>query len=219
MNFKPGKIFPEVNGPKIFLIGYNKCGTKTFHDFFRKNGLRSLHFRKKYGPFKGAHLARSMEENSKSGKNILDGVSRYQVYSDMVYVDNDTAIEANKFFRELDSHYPGSHFIFNDRPVEDWIRSRINHVGGPYNSFIERWQNATGLSREAVIDFWRTEYFQHKKQVLEYFQGRPDFMHFDLTRHSVSDLVSFLSPAYRLDADKWAVKGTTKERNRKYKLT
>ena len=211
-------ILRKASNPKIFLICFNKCGTKTFHDFFRKNGLKSLHFRQKFGPFKGAYLAKSMEANFNCGKKILDGISQYNVYSDMVYVDGKISIEANKLFRELDKNYPGSHFIFNDRPVDDWIQSRLNHESGPYGSFTGRWQSATGLSREKVIDSWRTGYFQHKEQVFKYFQGRSDFMHFDLNKKSVTDVVSFLNSEYKLDPKKWVMRGSTLERNKKYRF-
>ena len=30
---------------KLFFIGFNKCGTKTFHNFFQRNGYLSVHGR------------------------------------------------------------------------------------------------------------------------------------------------------------------------------
>ena len=31
--------------PRIFLIGFNKCGTTSFHDYFKANGIASVHWR------------------------------------------------------------------------------------------------------------------------------------------------------------------------------
>ena len=31
--------------PHIFLIGFNKCGTTSFHNYFKANGISSVHWR------------------------------------------------------------------------------------------------------------------------------------------------------------------------------
>ena len=31
---------------RIFLIGHNKCGTRSFHKLLRKNGYSSIHYDK-----------------------------------------------------------------------------------------------------------------------------------------------------------------------------
>ena len=33
----------DRNPLRIFLIGFNKCGTTSFHDYFKANGIRSVH--------------------------------------------------------------------------------------------------------------------------------------------------------------------------------
>ena len=43
-------------------------------------------------------------------------------------------------------------------------------------------------------------------------------MHFDLNKKTVIDVVSFLNSEYKLDSKKWAMRGSTLERNKKYRF-
>lgn len=203
--------------PKIFVIGFNKCGTKSLHHFFQENGYLSAHsitsFDKMLG---GPPLAKRMQINRQSGRPLLTGFSHYEVYSDMVYLTEKEFIEANGWFIELAEQYPDAFFIFNDRPVEKWISSRLQHEGGPRGSFVMRYAKACGVSTEEAPNRWALEYAAHKDKVLAYFVAHPRFMRFELEKHGPLDLCSFLRDHFQLEPSRWVHRGKSSERRLKY---
>ena len=114
---------------KIFIIGFNKCGTRTLHHFFKKNGLDSRHYICK-NKNKNKNIASQIYKNKYENKLLLDGIDHYDVYSDMENIHSVTLLYAQYLFKELDTQYPNSKFILNTRNVEKWLTSRQNHPGG-----------------------------------------------------------------------------------------
>jgi hypothetical protein len=53
-----------------FLIGHNKCGTRSFHKLLRKNGYSSIHY-------DSGLLARRIQANLTFSMPLLDGVNGY----------------------------------------------------------------------------------------------------------------------------------------------
>lgn len=201
--------------PKLFFIGFNKTGTKTLHSFFRDNGYLSVHSSSYMAQRLGLPpIARLMQQNQQKGLPLLTGLDHYDVYSDMIYLTETELFEANGLFRELDAENPGAYFVFNDRPVEKWIRSRLSHEGGPRGSFVGRYAKAFGISEAEAPERWRAHYQRHKADVLDYFAGKPRFMLFDIETGDPAELVRFLAPAFRLDAGKWAHHGSAAARHR-----
>ena len=82
---------------RIFLIGHNKCGTRSFHKLLRKNGYSSIHYDK-------GRLARRIQANFTFSKPLLDGVDDYCGYTDMELCGE---FYAYRFFPLLDLQYPG----------------------------------------------------------------------------------------------------------------
>ena len=106
---------------KIFQIGFNRCGTRTLHHYFSRNGLRAVHWDE-------GRLARRMFANLASGNNLLEGYEQFDVFTDMEYLDDfGTYLEAYKLFPQLAAQYPNAIFILNTRNREAWIRSRLTH--------------------------------------------------------------------------------------------
>jgi hypothetical protein len=201
--------------PKLFFIGFNKTGTKTLHSFLIDNGYLAVHSSSFMArKLKLPPLAKLMEENHKAGRMLLAGFDHYDAFSDLVYLTDSEFIEANGWFRELHAQHPGAYFVFNDRPVEKWIRSRLNHEGGPRGSFVKRYAKAMGIAESEAPDRWRAHYARHKAAVLDYFKGNPRFMLFDIESGSPQDLVRFLAPDYRLDARLWSHHGSAAQRHR-----
>ena len=62
-----GNAFGKQVPGRIFLIGYNKCGTRSFYKLLRKNGYSSIHYDK-------GRLARRIKANFTFSKPLLDGV-------------------------------------------------------------------------------------------------------------------------------------------------
>jgi hypothetical protein len=201
--------------PKVFFIGFNKCGTKTVHHFFQANGYLSLHCVSWLAEeMKRPNLAKRMDTNVKAMRPILAGLAHYDFFSDMTHITDGEMIEGNRYFRELAREYPDAYFVFNDRPIENWVRSRMNH-DGPRGSFMRQYSSATVVPLADVPAHWRTLYGEHKTAVLRHFRGNPRFMVFDIEDDDPNALTSFLAPHYKLDASRWKHRGSTQERRRK----
>jgi hypothetical protein len=199
--------------PKLFFIGFNKCGTKTLHHFFRRNGYLCIHSRSWWAKHThGLTAAQMMKDNQLANRPILAGLSRYEVFSDLNFVTDSEIIEANSYFREMHQDHPDAYFVFNDRPVKNWIRSRLSHEGGKHGSFVKKFENALKLSRDEVIAFWEKDYERHKKDVVEYFQNHPRFMIYNIETDKPDRLLAFLSNDFNLNASMWEHRGSSQER-------
>ena len=106
---------------KIFQIGFNKCGTKTLHHYFSRNGIKSVHWDE-------GRLAQRMFTNLATGKKLVAGYEQFDVFTDMEFLSKSGIyLEAYKLFPHLTSQYPEALFILNTRNREAWIRSRLEH--------------------------------------------------------------------------------------------
>jgi len=187
---------------KIFVIGFNRCGTRTLHYFFKKNGLRCIHW-------DGDNLVNVMERNMAAGNKLLYGgrtvnVSvnsdcRYesaQVFSDLTchYLDKD----AKDYYKILDGDYKSSKFILNIRNIEDWISSRKKHSNGAVLQTLKAYHNC---STEDLENIWRDMWRQSIDEITEYFSDRPnDLLIFNIDTDGVEKITSFLEVEYTLDA-------------------
>lgn len=142
---------------KYFQIGFNKCGTSSIARFFSHNGIRCVDWDR-------GRLARRMKENLNSGRNILDGYSHYDAFTDMESVTNREVVEGYKYFPQILDQIPHSMFILNTRDVDRWIRSRLNH--GPYAANYMTALNIENLSE--LVAYWREEWDAHHKAVIKH---------------------------------------------------
>jgi hypothetical protein len=182
---------------KIFLIGFNKTGTTTLHHFFRRNGLRSAHFRAN-----GRLIAAEMSRNVSRDTNILKGIEGFTVYSDLCLQTADVWLEANTYFPVMFRQYPRSYFILSDRNVERWIASRLHH-----GNLAQRAHAYYGTEDDVKIgDIWRKAYAEHKEAAEVFFRDKPRFLVFDIENHEPSRIASFLAPDFRINAAKFAWK-------------
>jgi hypothetical protein len=112
---------------KIFQIGFNRCGTTSIYDFFKKscvNNLKCVHW-------DNGNIAKTIFKNNNNGRPPLYN-SKYLLYD---FIGDMEANIDNKiyYFAFLDSyslldlHYPNSKFILNTRNKENWINSRLRH--------------------------------------------------------------------------------------------
>lgn len=191
--------------PYVFVIGFNKTATTTLHHFFQANGFPSVHW-------DDNKLAATMLENCLHDRRVLTGYDhRYRVFSDMISQTWRLRFEANSLFRILDTDYPGSFFIYNNRPLEDWLSSRWKKPCARYNTTnVElemRILNTT--DRLAVLRRWKREREDFEREVREYFAGRDNFLEFDIrdtdAPHKISRLLG-----RPLDASHWSHQRTNK---------
>lgn len=129
---------------KIFVIGFNKTATTTFHHLFMKVGLSSYH--------------------STDWENKID---TFQCFS-----DGDSHIKENHQmnFKNLETQYPKALFILNTRELEPWLLSRAKH--GMWvmrkNSIFE-WPPTTQEYKS-----WISKRIYHHNNVLNYFQDKTE---------------------------------------------
>ncbi|CAO1665032.1 sulfotransferase [Salinicola sp. NYA28a] len=184
----------KSNG-KIFVIGFNKTATRSFHDFFVKNGLKGVHW-------KDGDLAIDIAKNISSFQDPISGYEEFDVFSDIECVTrkDKPCIEGYKYFKSFFQWHPESKFILNTRNIEDWLKSRERHAGGLY---LDWYKYHYALDKEKVLEQWRLDYYHHHFQVLDFFKDKPaSLLTYDIDRHEPSRLVDFfggrcdLNPGY-----------------------
>jgi len=142
---------------KIFQIGFNKCGTKSLHYFFEQNGYNSFHWKDK----KGRKLDDVLYNNHSKGINLLETCEDFTFFCDSNFIQ--------RHFELLEMSFPDAKFIFNIRPVKDWLVSRFNHAGGVTKNYYMKTYNTP---ENEIVKFWEVEWKLHEMRVRNYFQGQ-----------------------------------------------
>ncbi len=132
---------------KVFCIGFNKTGTNTLTRIFKQLGLKALH--------KGCGWNRIAYPHSRcfhtkwwgdGDREILD---QYTAFSD----------GENHALEVLDSLYPNSKFILNNRNLRKWLLSRLKHRGRKFDRHLIEFSI---LKRKAYYSY-----------IFNYFRERP----------------------------------------------
>ena len=182
---------------KIFIIGFNKTGTRTLHNYFEKNGYLSIHWEYR-------RLAKKIKYNYENNNPLLSGYEQYKVYSDMEDHINYNYAHIT-YFKELDKQYPNSKFILNIRNVDNWIKSRNRHMDGKYKDyFLFRLK----ITIEELNKKWRDEYYQHCNNVINYFKNTSKLLIFDIEKDKVNKLNEFF-PEFILSSKYYTHEGKT----------
>jgi hypothetical protein len=183
---------------KIFQIGFNRCGTRTIHDYFAANRIRSVHWDE-------GRLARRIFANLANGDDLLAGYTYFDVFTDMEWLDGIHHCEAYKLFPYFAAQYPDAVFILNTRDREDWIRSRFAHGDGQY---AVRYKRHVGVaSDEKLAEIWRTEWDRHHRRVTDFFAGRPYRFFVCRIETDLPDLLNEKIPECSLDPELYRVVG------------
>lgn len=177
--------------PKIFLIGFNKCGTTSFHKFFHAQGLKSWHFKLK-DKYLAVEASRSTDVVS-CRKTFAHG----QVFSDFTYFTEETFLEPLDMYGLWRMAFPDAYFILNSRDVDSWLNSRMNHRGG---TFFSRYMLFSEQTKDEVLIEWRNKFQSHTENVLSFFENDERFCHFMVGQDDIDKIVSFLAPDYSLSA-------------------
>ncbi|SDP63293.1 hypothetical protein SAMN04488061_3554 [Filomicrobium insigne] len=182
--------FPDE---KIFFIGFNKCGTTSLHHLLTRYAIRSAHW-------DHGRLATSIEALHHDKSALRRYLTRATAYSDIICSTKEQQIEGNRHFRLFHELFPQAYFIFNDRSVENWIRSRCTHHNGTH---LARSMAAWNIDANGVKDIWRQTYEIHSIAVLSYFKEHPRFLHFRIDEDPIKLLIDFLSPSFVLREGGW----------------
>jgi hypothetical protein len=189
---------------RIFFIGFNKTATTALHQFFESNGYTSYHHSTKSKKI----LAKTIHENIKAGRRVLSGIDGAIVYSDIIYSTHTEYIEAALYFKEIFKEYPESYFILQTRDMKDWLKSRSNHNSD--HPFVEKAASALTLTKDEVVDFWKTLRVEHHKNVVNFFRRSSNFLIFTVDTDSVEVLIKFLENDFTLAQRHWRSHNLTK---------
>lgn len=136
------KITREKNTPMVFCLGFSKTGTTSLHKALYILGYRSIHWPR-------AHL-----EPRKGWIEYIRN-SQYDAFSD-------APIYLNDFYKKIDKEFPGSKFILTLREPKDLVKSWNNYFkNAPWS-----------IDDKEDVEYLISEYNRHKKEVIEYFNGR-----------------------------------------------
>lgn len=104
---------------KFFYLGMQRCGTKSFGDFFRKNGFQVFSWNE--------NVKYKISDLYWEGKwlDILESgiFEKYDVFEDGPFY-------FPKFARFLANYVKKSRFVYFHRPPDDWYKSMITHTNG-----------------------------------------------------------------------------------------
>ena len=128
---------------KIFVIGFNKCGTRSIHNLFKDCNINSTHKA-------DAHPA-------------LELAVKYDAITDGKHLN----------FQEYYYKYPDSLFILNTRPLQKWLMSRYKHhtdkFQGNGNNY-KSWCWPPSIERTTE---WIKMRETHYKNVKHFFRDKP----------------------------------------------
>ena len=186
---------------KVFQIGFNRCGTRSIHQYFAANGISSVHWDE-------GRLAQRMFENRANGNDLLAGYPEFDVFTDMESLDGIQHLEAYKLYPELAAQYPDAVFILNTRDREAWINSRFGHRKGEYAA---RFKQYLGTDSDAELaDAWRRDWDAHHARVVEFFSGKPHRFFICRIETDLPDLLNEKIPEFRLDRKLYSLQGRSR---------
>ena len=193
---------------KIFIIGFNKCGTRTLHSFFQNNNVNSIHY-------DDGKLAVQITNNKNNNCKLLSGVDNYCVYSDMECIVGPRLIYCHLLYKILDKQYPNSKFILNTRNIQKWLKSRYNHNHNHnYDlNYIDICKQKLKLKTyQQVFTHWTKEWYNHHQDVIKYFKNRPnDLLVFNIEKDNPFKIKNFLKDYIHLDTRYYKHVGKTKK--------
>lgn len=185
-----------IQPTKVFQIGFNKCGTTTIANFFRKNGVPTIHHDDGILPY-------TIHDNYVNGLPLIPPFyQRIHIFTDMDLLYRDPQISVGlQYFKELDKQYPGSKFILNTRNKNAWLKSRaLQKIMPSKNTLLKITAQILQLSESQVLQKWSDEWDQHHLAVIEYFKLRPDdLLVFDIENDRPEKIAEFLKNYYILD--------------------
>lgn len=169
---------------KIFQIGFNRCGTTSLYELFKKNGYNSIHWA-------NGELAKTLLNNKNNNLPLLTDINDYVFYSDMEFVSSNQIIEGYKMFDLLDKQYPNSLFILNKRDKTNWINSRLQHPRGE-KTYIKRYCDFYSLTEKEIIEMWSNDWDTHHLNVKNYFLNNSRFIEFDIEKDNPNKIYDYL---------------------------
>jgi hypothetical protein len=192
---------------KVFQIGFNRSGTTSLYNLFKNCGYKSVHYEKgKIAlTIKNNIMKRLLNTNNAKEVKILEGMEDFVFYSDMEFLNTPIRNKKHPFyaytyFKDLYQDYPNSKFIFNYRPFDEWVNSRISFK----EFYVKDFKRNTDLTEEEdIINLWKEHYENHTKNVIEFFKDKPDkLLTFDISKDDPKKIIEFFTEL-KLDINNW----------------
>jgi Sulfotransferase domain len=155
---------------KVFGIGLSRTGTKSLTSALYSLGINAVHY----------------PDDETTLRELVSGNYNFSLLQKM---DGITDITVSAFYPQLDKLFPDSKFILTVRDKDSWLKSMEKHWSGR-PAFADEDEGSFGkethmkirrLLRAAVYGCYEFNadrlsyvYDQHYKNVMEYFQDRPD---------------------------------------------
>ena len=179
--------FNQASGP-IVILGFNKTGTTSLKHLFRESGFREI-------KHDDGRLPLAMIRNAASGQKVFEGYDeRYSVFCDLGYFSKTFCFECNQLFRTIDHDYPHARFIYNQRPVDKWLDSRVNHRSTSdeqHGTLLERSMHFHGVNDvDAMREIWRQQRSRFEQDLASYFSGRDKLLKIDIELDDVPTEIS-----------------------------
>lgn len=163
---------------KIFIIGFNRCGTTFLNHNFLLNNLKSYSY--KYG---NKIIDDLINDNIKNNKKYFNNIN-FDVLSDSLFIHLN--------YDKIHKLYPNAYYILNTRNINDWICSRLNFMGpGEYINYYNK-SNNTNHSFESIIKIWKNEWIDYHNKVKEYFNNNDKFMIYNIDNDKFEDIMKFI---------------------------
>lgn len=183
---------------KIFVIGFNRCGTTSIRVLLERNGIRCL---QRQADDADTILGAAVAVNFSAGRPLLAGLNRFQAFMDFGLAEPGFVFEGCRMFWQLHAEHPDAYFILNMRPLEHWIDSRALYLEG---AFLANYGSALGYNEAKTQQVWRKQYLAHVEDVREHFSENPgNYLEFDIENDNPEVLRDFLSGHYTIDLRHW----------------
>ena len=193
----------------IFQIGFNKCGTTSLLQLFKKNNIKSIH----YFHYQ-LHL--KMRKRYINKELILSDFQPfgYKFYADFsVYIYDEqlelilplTTFNRTKymlskpdlymtFYNAFYNDYPETDynlfFILNIRNVNHWLKSRYIFPHSPHKKLRKKINNVD------IVYIWRSIWYKYICDLLKFFKNK-NIMHklliFDIENDKIDKLINFFT--------------------------
>ena len=173
---------------KIFVLGYNKTGTKSLSNALEYLGYKVLHTGST-GDFIG--FLDRIGNNLNKSKNVLDGLEGYDCYIDYPFYEPTV-------FSHIISEYPDAKYISLTRSLDGYVdsvlRDKIKRIR---QGNFDNW-NWLGVGEEEVF----RNYPEYQK---EWVKGRIQFKHYSNVRFLNKKKIDYLQMNICDKGDGWEV--------------
>jgi hypothetical protein len=197
--------------PRVVAIGFNKCGTRSLAELFRRAGHPVVHHKVRDRWPIPRRIGKIMRDNLTAGRPVFETADSYTFYCDLIDSTREGSFDGATAFREILRDYPGTIFILNIRDQDDWITSRLNHGHG---EFAKREMLAGGYAhQDELINHWRMRWDKHLAAVRRFSADNPGrVIEFNIDTDDPRTIVEQL-PDYVLKPEDFYDVGRSRGRN------